>query len=210
MHVWWLYHTGKFKWERFGEETVPYPTLADQKNVYDWRAASVSQYKDGDLSRKDLGIMASRVWVLQFLVQLAQQGFITMDGKPVFQVGPEKHHWPSGGKASASKVAMSLLSFGQKVENQPSQELLRFVTANWRAVVNYVFHPPTSSRGMMRLANPHDIPAPYATQPPYSLQLPLPRTSTHPRTFRRTFFHETMHVCPPCAQAVRSSVADDG
>ena len=211
MHLWWQYHIGKLKWDRFGEDAVPYPSMADQKNVYgDWCAASVSQYKDGELSRKDLGIMASRVWVLQFLVQRAQQGFFTMDGKPVFQVGPEKHQWPSGGKSPPAKIAMSLLSFGQKVENQPSQDLLRFVAANWRAVVGYAFHPPTSSRGMMRVTNPHDIPAPYATQPPYTLQLPPPRTSTHPRTFRRTFFHATMHVCPPCAQAVRSSVARDG
>ena len=196
MHVWWQYRIGKYKWDRFGEDAVPYPTLADQKNVYVWRASSVSQYKDGELSRKDLAIMASRVWVLQFLVQRAQQGFFTMHGKPVFQVGPEKHQWPSGGKSRPAKVAMSLLSFGQKVENQPSLDLLRFVTANWRAVVTYAFHLPTSGRGMMRLTNPHDIPAPYATQPPCTLQLPLPRTSTHPRPFRRTFFHETMHVCP--------------
>ena len=210
-HVWWLYHTGKYKWDRFGEDSVPYPSFSDQKYVYgDWCAASVSQYKDRELSRKDLGIMAARVWVLHFLVQRAQQGFFTMDGKPVFQVGPEKHQWPSGGKSPPAKIAMSLVSFGQKAENQPSQDLLRFVAANWRAVVGYAFHPPTSSRGMMRLTNPHDIPAPYATQPPCTLQLPLPRTSTHLRTFRRTFFHETMHVCPPCAQAVRSSVAGDG
>ncbi len=134
--------------------------------------------------------MASRVWVLHFLVQRAQQGFFTMDGKPVFQVGPEKHQWPPGGKSPPAKIAMSLLSFGQKAENQPSQDLLRFVAANWRAVVGYAFHPPTSSRGMMRLTNPHDNPAPYATQPPYTLQLPLPRTfvarsSTQPCMFAR-------------------------
>jgi hypothetical protein len=196
-HVLFQYQCGRLQWDGFGHDAVPYPTPADHNNVYgDWRAAGVLQFKDGQLLRKDLAVMAQRVWVLQFLVHRAQQGFFTMNGQLVFQVGPEKHHWPPGGVANASKVVMSIVSFGQKNCNQPSPDLLRFVLANWRAVVDYAFHPPTSSRGMMRLTNPHDIPAPYATQPPCTLQLPLPRTSTHPRTFRRTFFHETMHVSP--------------
>jgi hypothetical protein len=203
-HVWWQFHTGKYKWDRFGEDAVPYPTFSDQKYVYgDFCAASVSQYKDGDLSRKDLGIMASRVWVLQFLVQRAQQGFFTMDGKPVFQVGPEKHQWPSGGKSPPAKIAMSLVSFGQKAENQPSQDLLRFVAANWRAVVGYAFHPPTSSRGMMRLTNPHDIPAPYATEPPLHPPAPPP---THLHAPPHVSSHDLPrnHACLPALRAGRS------
>jgi hypothetical protein len=204
MHVWWQHHIGKFKWDRFGEVAVPYPTPADQKNIYgDWCSARVSQYKDGELSRKDLGIMASRVWVLQFLVQKAQQGFFRMNGKPVFQVGPEKHHWPSGGKSSPAKVAMSLVSFGQKVYNQPSDDLLRFVTANWRAVLDYALHPPTSSRGMMRLTNPHDIPAPYATEPPLHPPAPPP-THLHAPPHFSSHVPPRNHACLPALRAGRS------
>lgn len=211
MHVLFQYHSGRLKWDGFGHDDVPFPTPADQKYIYgDWCAASVKQFKDGQLSREDLAKTAQRVWALQFLVHGAQQGFFTMNGKLVFQVGLEKHHWPPGGVSSASKVAMSILSFGQKNFNQPSAALLRFVRANWRAVVDYAFHPATSSRGMMRLTNPHDIPAPYATQPPCTLQSPSHAPPRTPALFVARSSTKPCMFCPPCAQAVRTSDADDG
>ena len=201
MHVWFQYHSGRLKWDSFGKDAVPFPTLADHKNVYGpWCAASVSQFTENGLSRKDLAVMAMRVWVLSYLVHRAQQGFFTMNGMRVFQVGPEKHQWPPGGVSTPSKVAMSILSFGQKDHNQPSEDLLRFVHANWRGVVDYAFHAPSDSRGMMRLTNPHDIPAPYATQPP--LHPPAP-----PPTHLHAPPHFSSHVLPrnhACLPAVRA------
>ncbi len=175
MHVFNQYHSGRLPWDRFGVDIVAFPSFADLKNVYGhWCAASVTSYSTGDLSREDLAAMAKRVWVLSFLVDRAQRGCFTMNGERVFQVGPAKHQWPPGGKASPAKVAMSLVIFGQKSFHQPNEALLRFVEATWRGVVAYAFHPPSSSRGVMRSTNPHAIPAPYATQTPLHPPAPPP------------------------------------
>ncbi len=168
--------------------------------------ASVSQYKEKSLSRKDLAMMAKRVWVLSFLVHChwhrAQQGFFMMNGKLVFQVGPAKHQWPPGGVSSPAKVAQSILIFGQKSYNQPSVELLRFVEATWRGVVDYAPHAPTvtSSRGMMRSANPYDIPAPHATQPPLHPPAPPPTHLHAPPHFLSHVLPQN-HACLPAVRA---------
>jgi hypothetical protein len=201
MHVWWQYHIGKFKWDRFGEVAVPYPTFVDLKSIYGhWSAAHVSQYKEQSLLRKDLAVMATRVWVLSFLVDRAQQGFFTLNGTLVFQVGPEKHQWPPGGRSSPAKMAMSILSFGQKDFNQPSKALLRFVYDNWRGVVDFAFHLPTASRGMMRTTNPYDIPAPYATQPPFHPPAPPP-THLHAPPLFSSHVLPRNHACLPAVRA---------
>jgi hypothetical protein len=158
---------------------------------------------ENTFKQEEIAPYAKKVWVLWWLVSLAQKGLITFGGSRIFQHGVEKHQWPLG-VANAAKVAMCVLSFGQKKENVPSDALLEYVGANWRRVVDFAFHPPTASQGV--LGSCHDLPFPYPpARPVATCSSPTLAPPPTPPTFGRTLSHESIVCFAAHAQEFSSS-----